>query len=74
MDLMPRERLKVWRERKKLTQKALGEQLGCGGDMLHHVEKGNRKPPGALAARIEAVVGIMAAEWWAPESSAEGCE
>ncbi len=44
---------------------------GCTPGTLSDVERGKRKPSGALAAHIQRLSGIMAADWFPAETPAQ---
>lgn len=60
----PGERLSDYRRDQKLTQDDLAEMLDVTEGFVSKLERGRKQPSGALAARIEGIAGIPAADWF----------
>ena len=50
-------RLRAWRERRGLSQRALGEIVLCSGHLIGKIEKGERRPQDDLVRRCDEALG-----------------
>ncbi len=64
-------RLRSARRAADITQEQLAARLGCCGPFVTHMEKGRRRPSGALAMKLQEELGIpctrKAVEFWYEE-------
>lgn len=66
----PRERLRDWIVRSKVTQREAAKILGLDHTLLNQILSGRRKPGLANAFKIERVTGIAAGAWVPPTDGA----
>ena len=63
MDLNPGERLRLWRQRAKLSLSEAAPLFGCKGQTLSRIERGDRSPPLEVAAKIAERAEIPMNAW-----------
>ncbi len=54
------ENLRILRERKGLSQRALAKHIGCTRSYIGHLESGNKKPGAEFVFKIADFFGITA--------------
>lgn len=62
------ERLLEWRQRRKLSQQALGEKIGADGPRIHRLEKGAENPTLDTLDRLAVALDVDVSALLAPRS------
>lgn len=65
------DKLREWRQRRKLSQQALGEKIGADGPRIHRLEKGTENPTLDTLDRLAAALAIDVGELLRPRLEQE---